>query len=315
MAPVEDCLDTLSGDECVADEVEEPLLPLLELPGKSRERLLAVLEMMEDGQSSHGGVDISFLPGEDLDSEVVERTLNFCSSVLQHGATLRIAHSDLGSGTTCEQRIFELIAARKLKERELAHWREHKKKSSSQKDFSVSARMRREGEEGINTTEARLVQIDEDLEDLDKKKVLTPWHCLFSGLEKQSRNNVRCLDLSNCGLHATGIVMLTQTILELEHRGGSERLAILILDGNNLQDSSMAALASFLRLTSSLEMLRLRNVGITEQGLSEVVAGLVSNKSLALLDVRDNGLCAPKVSQDIVSGMRRFNSLAEILVD
>lgn len=192
---------------------------------------------------------------------------------------------------------------------------QHKKKSSSQKDFSVSAKMRREGEEGINVTESRIAAIDEELEILEAKKLLTPWCGLFSNLEKQSRNNVRCLDLTNCGLHATGIVMLTQTILELEHRAGSERIAWLILDGNDLKDISMAALASFIRLTSGLEMLRLRNVGITEQGLSELVAGLVANKSLALLDVRDNGLCAPKVAQEIVSGMRRFNTTAEILID
>lgn len=315
MAPVDDCLDSLDGaDEQV--QVEEPMLPLLELPSKSRDKLLMALEMMEDGEChGHGGVDISFLPGDDLDSEVVTRCLGFCNSVLNHGATLRIAHSDLGSGTDCEQRIFELKALRLMKERELKHWREHKKKSSSQKDFSISAKMRREGEEGINVTESKIASIDEDLEKFEARKMLTPWYGLFTSLEKQSRNNIRCLDLTNCGLHATGIVMLTQTILELEHRGGSERIAWLILDGNDLTDISMAALASFIRLTSGLEMLRLRNVGITEQGLSELVAGLVANKSLALLDVRDNGLCAPKVAQEIVAGMRRFNSTAEILID
>jgi len=311
MAPIEESLDTLDGEE-----LQEPALPLLELPGKSRDKLLMALEMLEDSEShGHGGLDISLLAAGALDSEVVDRSLNFCSSVLDQGATFRIAHSDLGSGTDCEQRMFELTGQRKLKDRELTHWREHKKKSSSQKDFSASAKMRREGEEGISETESRIAAIDEELGQLEERKVATPWYCLISALEKQTRNNIRCLDLTNCGLHATGILHLTQTILELEHRGGSERIAWLILDGNDLKDISMASLASFIRLTSNLEMLRLRNVGMTEQGLSELVAGLVTNKSLALLDVRDNGLCAPKVAQEIVSGMRRFNSTAEILID
>lgn len=46
-----------------------------------------------------------------------------------------------------------------------------------------------------------------------------------------------------------------------------------------------------------------------------MLSGLVTNKSLALLDLRANGLCQPAVSQAAAAGMRRFNSTVNVLLE
>merc|ERR1719235_2059834 len=152
------------------------------------------------------------------------------------------------------------------------------------------------------------------MEELHKVKERTPWYALFSQMQAVNRNPIGHLDLSNCGLHATGLSMLTSIMLELENRAEGAKISWLILDGNELSDIGMGVLASFLRLSKHIEVLQVRNVGITEQGVSELVAGIVTNKSLRLLDVRANGLVEMDAARSAISGVQRFNKTAEILL-
>jgi hypothetical protein len=264
----------------------------------------------------YGGLDISML-GCEINNNLVERSLSWlaaCDGAFgDSGCTFRLAHNDLGSGTDCEQRILELLTEREFQEREKAQFEKMKRDSSKDKDFSISAKKRRAGEEGIATSSARLAAIDEQLEEQYSRKVQTPWYALFSSLESSKCNVVAHLDLADCGLHATGIAMLTQVLLELEQRGDGKRVSCLTLDGNDLRDSTMGKLATYVKLSGSIQALRLRNVGITDQGFSEVAAGSVTNKSLMLLDLRDNGLCTHTVDSEVVKGIRRFNPKIEIL--
>ena len=97
------------------------------------------------------------------------------------------------------------------------------------------------------------------------------------------------------------VLRLVQSILEIEGRGG-QQLRWVALDGNNLGDQGMGFFAGLLRISNAIEALQLRNVGVTARGFSEVVAGLVGNQSLALLDLRCNGLCptdAAKASHNV----------------
>merc|ERR1719321_2546653 len=107
--------------------------------------------------------------------------------------------------------------------------------------------------------------------------------------------------------------MLTQVLLELEQRGDGQRVSCLVLDGNDLGDCAMGKLATYVKLSSSLEALRLRNVGITDQGFSEIAAGTVTNRSVRLLDLRNNGLCTRNVCKEVLTGIHRFNPKVEIL--
>jgi hypothetical protein len=263
--------------------------------------------------SCFGGVEVSMLD-DSLDAALVNGLLDFCAAVPEAGACLSITHSDLGSGTECEQRLLELTAERAVRESEKVWAEKTKRDSSKEKDFSVAAGKRRKGQEGIDSSIERLTAIDAELADLEKQKMETPWYLLFSQMQSRHMNAVRELDLSNCGLHATGLAYLTKIMLELENRAEGVKVAQLVLDGNDLTDAGMGVLASFLRLTRHLEGLRLRNVGITEQGVSELVAGLVTNRSLQLLDVRSNGLCEMGAARSAVSGVQRFNSAVRILL-
>jgi hypothetical protein len=286
-------------------------LPVLQLHFASHDEVLQGLDVQAAQRFS--GVDLSFLKCE-LDDDILDRALEFCHAVPALEVSLRLTGNDLGSGGDCEQQLWEYQTRRALKERELAHFRAMKSKAPNQKDFAASAKMRREGQEGVDSTEAAIAEIDSIVEKLDERKVETLWYRLLSRMENQNRNTITLLDLSNCGLHATGVAMLTSTLLELEHRGASSRVSRVVLDGNDLRDISMAPLASYVRLSSGLEALQLRNVGVTDEGLSEVIAGVVSNKILCMLDLRDNGLTTPAVGREVVAGMRRFNKTTEILV-
>lgn len=297
--------------EFVGNSQDNDARPLLSL---SRVDVKDVLPRLTCEQPScFRGVEMSMLD-DSLDAVLVNALLDFCAAVPEGSACLSITHSDLGSGTECEQRLLELIAERAVRENEKVWAEKTKRDSSKEKDFSVAAAKRRKGQEGIDSAEERLTAIDSELADLEKQKMKTPWYLLFSQLQARHVNAVRELDLSNCGLHATGLAYLTQIMLELENRAEGVKVSQLVLDGNDLTDAGMGVLASFLRLTRSLEVLQLRNVGITEQGVSELVAGLVTNRSLRLLDVRSNGLCEMNAAKSAVSGVQRFNSAVRILL-
>lgn len=306
-------------DECYEEALTTTTLPLLQLTRTTREEAFSQFDA--EKPKCYSGVDLSMLKFE-LDGDSVHQILEFCSSIHksagnddpESGVTLRIAYTDLGSGTDCEQRIFELKFQRSMREKEMAYWEKMKRDSAKEKDFASSAKKRNAGQEGIAKAAGNLELIDNELDQLDRPKRDTQWHILFNNMELRNRNGIKSLDLRNCGLHATGISMLTNVILGLEHRGDGEKVTEIVLDGNDLRDASMGALSSFIRLSSGLEALMLRNVGITDQGLSEIIAGLVTNKTLLLLDLRDNGLCTPAVAQEVKAGMRRFNNITEILL-
>jgi len=252
----------------------------------------------ENGAQQYDGLDLSMLDGM-LDQDLVGKALDFCSRA-RGGALLRLAHCELGTGTNCEQRIFDLKAEKAVQESEKVLHVHKKSESSKQKDFAASAEMRRNATAGIEQCEQRLGEIAQDLADLDQVKMKSPWWLLFSQMQAR-KNNILRLDLSNCDLHATGLQLLQEVLLDLEHRGDGIAVEELVLDGNDLGDSATVALASLLRLSSCLAVLRLRNIGVTDGGLSQILSGLVSNKSLLLLDLRGNGLC----SQQLNVGIRR----------
>lgn len=296
----------------VGDSTPEALAgPLLQLSRLGRKEVLSRLDLEE--APSFRGVDVSMLT-DDLDAELASSVLEFCTAVSAGGACLSITHSDLGSGRDDEQRLFELTAERRVRENEKVWAEKLKRDSSKEKDFSAAAAKRRQGQEGIDSADARLADIDADLAELDKRKLQTPWYLLFCQIQSTPRNSIRELDLSNCGLHATGIGLLTQVLLDLENRAEGVKLSWLILDGNELGDIGMGVLASFLRLSKEIEGLQVRNVGVSEQGVSELVAGLVTNRSLKLLDVRSNGLVDVEAASIAISGVQRFNSSVQILL-
>merc|ERR1712151_874610 len=111
-----------------------------------------------------------------------------------------------------------------------------------------------------------------------------------------------------------GLAFLVRVLLELEQRADGEKVSRLVLDGNDLGDMGMGPVAQLLRLSGALEALFLRNVGLTDQGISQVLSSLVANKLPRLLDLRSNGLCSPEVSQAAMVGVRRFNTTTEVLL-
>jgi len=296
--------------EHVETSQDDLAAPMLQISCQGSKGALSQLDTQ--AAQDFRGVEVSML-SDDLDTELAGRLLDFCAAV-QGGACLSIVHTDLGSGTDCEQRLFELTNERRVRENEKVFAEKVKRESSKEKDFSAAAGKRRKGQEGIDSSVERIAAIDVDLVELEKVKLQTPWYLLFSRIEAVNRNSVRQLDLSNCGLHATGLSMLTKIMLELETRAEGVKFSWLILDGNELADTGMGVLASYLRCSSHIEVLQVRNVGITEQGVSELVAGIVTNRSLRVLDVRSNGLIELDAARSAVSGVQRFNKTAEILL-
>jgi len=295
-----------------AEEATGSQPPVLRLQMMASEEAAARLEIESEEANRYGGVDLSMLRGG-LDATLAERLIAFFSGI-SGGGSLSVAHSDLGSGSDCEHRLFLLTAERKIRESEKTHSEKVKRESSKEKDFAAAAAKRRKGQEGIETATERLMEIDAELADLEKVKEQTSWYLLISQMQANNINAISQLNLSDCGLHATGLGFLTQVLLELEHRAEGRKVSWLTLDGNELQDMSMGVLASYLRLSKEVEVLQLRNVGITENGVCELVAGLVTNRSLRLLDIRDNGLCALDQARVAVSGVQRFNSTVQVLL-
>lgn len=285
--------------------------PLLQMSGVTPDEARRRLSV--ENADGYGGVDLSMLQGE-LDNDLVERLLAFCGSITSPGgAVLRLAHSDLGSGTDCEQRLFDLKSEQAICEGEKTFHEKKRSESSKEKDFAVAAGKRNKAQERIDKAAARIRAIADELVQLEQCKMRTPWYTLFSKLE-QVENSISHLDVSDCGLHATAADRLVQSILEIEGRGG-QQLRWVALDGNNLGDQGMGFFAGLLRISNAIEALQLRNVGVTARGFSEVVAGLVGNQSLALLDLRCNGLCPTDAAKAVVDGVQRFNAKVEVLLE
>eukprot|EP00435_Cladocopium_sp_Y103_P024208 s1711_g5.t3 len=99
------------------------------------------------------------------------------------GTTLPLPHLDLGSGTDCEQLIFDLKAERELKNTEKAIHVNKKSQSAKAKDFAVSAQMRREANAGIEAAEQRLSEIDSELLKLEEQQKGSLWFLLFSEMQ------------------------------------------------------------------------------------------------------------------------------------
>merc|ERR1711862_174166 len=92
----------------------------------------------------YSGIDVSMLSFE-LDGESVHAMFEFTAKIFKDakadgtlygigpygGVSLRIAHSDISSGTEMEQRIYDLKKQRLLRDEELAHWTKMKKDSHS----------------------------------------------------------------------------------------------------------------------------------------------------------------------------------------
>lgn len=298
-------IEYVGGDDTISSK------PILQLPCLNSAEVLN--RLLAEEASNFSGIAISRFDS-DINGDLAASMLKFCNGVHPGGATLSLTHTDIGSGTDCEQRMFELIAERRVRESEKVFAEKVKRDSSKEKDFTAAASKKRKGQAGIDGAVERLTAIDAELADLERQKLQTSWYCLFNQIQIENFNSVRQLELSNCGLHATGLNLLTQVMLALEHRAEGEKISWLTLDGNDLTDISMGVLASFLRLSKEIQVLLLRNVGITEQGVSELVAGLVTNRSLKLLDVRANGLCATDTANAAISGVQRFNTSVHILL-
>jgi len=298
--------------EYVGDDTQEAIAgPMLQLSRLACKDVLNSLDVKE--ASKFCGVEVSML-SDDLDFDLAEGLLDFCAAVPAGATCLNVVHTDLGSGTECEQRLFELTAERQMRTNEKVWAEKLKRDSGKEKDFAMAADKRRKGQEGIDKAVQRLSEIDSDLAELEKEKLQTSWYALFSQIQSVHRNSISELDLSNCGLHATALGFLTTVLLDLENRAEGSKIRWLTLDGNELTDMGMGVLASFLRLSKEIEGLQVRNVGITEQGVSELVAGCVSNKTLKLLDVRQNGLASLEAARSAISGVQHFNPAVQILL-
>jgi len=317
MAPAEE--ERSAGDEPL--ELQEAGR-VLQLPSAAtKEQVCRFLE--EAGSSAEGwhGVDAAML-GCEIDRELADQVLGFCARLPAGACSLRLCHNDLSSGTDLEQRIFDRIAEREARlliawarERDKKFHEQAKRDSAKEKDFAMAAGKRRKAEEGIAVSTSRLAQLDEELADLNLRKKETPWYALFTQMEARPGGSVDRLELSNCCLHATGLVQLTQSLLELEHRGHGQPVSELVLDGNDLGDIAMTALTSYMRLSKHLRYLRIRNVGVTDRGVSQVLSSLVSNKILRLVDLRSNGLASLEVSRAAMVGVERFNKGVEVLLE
>jgi hypothetical protein len=283
----------------------------LQFSQMGRSEMMNRLDIEESSQFS--GIEVSLMC-DDVDADMAKAFLRFSAGIPAPGASLCLRHCDLGSGTHCEQRIFELTAERAVRESEKAFAEKVKRDSSKEKDFAAAAGKKRKGQAGIDDATERLTAIDEELAMFEEQKLLTPWYSLFNEIKMAPSNPFWQLDLSGCGLHATGLVFLTKTLLDFEHRFEGTKVSSLTFDGNDLTDIAMGTLASYLKLSKEIEVLSLRNVGITEQGVSELVSGLVSNRSLKLLDLRSNGLVALETARAAVSGVQRFNTYVHILL-
>ena len=70
-------------------------------------------------------------------------------------------------------------------------------------------------------------------------------------------------------------------------------------------------IGEWLKNCKFLDELSLRNCGFTDQGVSAILAALVSNTTLTKLDLRENRAHNSSAS---VSAMKSFNTTCEVLL-
>merc|ERR1719183_3469251 len=103
------------GEEHNGEEHNGNSQPILQLSHLGSPEIRNRLDI-EDA-SSYSGVRISMLK-DDISEEAAAALIQFCAVGSTSGACLSLAHCDLGSGTDCEQRIFDLSNERRVRESE-----------------------------------------------------------------------------------------------------------------------------------------------------------------------------------------------------
>jgi len=214
--------------------------------------------------------------------------------------SLDVSHNDLG---TCDGKVevqilqeqWKIInATSAIKKGKIIH-----DKSSKEKDFAVAASKRRDGKKLQEDGTAELEGANEALESLSAILNETLWSKLLkSGIPPH-------FTAKNCGLLAGNL----QRLLEDDV---SVRIQYLALDGNYFGDLGAQEISKLMQKSITLEELSLRNCGLSDEGVSIVVAALVSNKTLKKVDLRNNSL-ASATSEAAIKGMKIFNRTCEVI--
>lgn len=214
--------------------------------------------------------------------------------------SLNVSHNDLGSaGGQLEENIlleqWNTVNARAL----IKEGKELVSKSHKEKDFAVGAAKKREGQAHVDRGTEELKAAEDKLEEMGKQLRETQWSKIISaGLPSK-------VEANNCGLLAANLqLLLREDVIS--------RLTSLSLDGNYFGDLGAQQIAEFMRKADKLEELSVRNTGLTDEGISIIIAPLVSNKTLRLLDLRQNMLTT-SVSEAAIKGMQHFNKTTKVL--
>ncbi len=93
---------------------------------------------------------------------------------------------------------------------------------------------------------------------------------------------LRMLDVSYCGMTGAGAELLQHTL------ASDGLLEDLRLSGNELGARGAAAMGKLLKSNASLQTLAMRQCGMAQGPLTDLLAGLAANTALAQIDLRDN---------------------------
>eukprot|EP00397_Hematodinium_sp_SG-2012_P052870 GEMP01062783.1.p1 GENE.GEMP01062783.1~~GEMP01062783.1.p1 ORF type:complete len:256 (+),score=59.90 GEMP01062783.1:52-819(+) len=240
-------------------------------------------------------------PGGTLDASLCSATLidEIVKLDLPSFNRLDISHNDLCSpdgavetAILMEQRK-KVNAKAVITEGELVTQKSHK-----EKDFAVGAAKRRQGKEMKEKGEAALQEANDELGSLHETMQQFPWSALLaSGLPRE-------LVANNCGLKAANLQLMEEGIVG--------QMTKVSLNGNYFGDDGATEVAEIIRKSNHLQELSVQNTGLTDIGVSVILAVLVSNTTLTRLDLRCNHL-ATKASDAAIKGMRHFNKTATVL--
>jgi len=215
--------------------------------------------------------------------------------------SLDVSHNDLGTadGKVEETILLEqwnIVNANAL----IKNGKVKIEKSSKNKDFAVCAAEKREGKAWVAEGEEALEKAQGKLDIMNAELKETLWALLLSaGIPSK-------LEANNCGLLAANLQLL------VHHDDIASKLTSLSLDGNYFGDLGAHEIAELIRKATALEELSVRNTGLTDEGISVIVAPLVSHKNLRSLDVRNNTLTS-SVSEASIKGMQHFNKTTKVL--
>ena len=125
--------------------------------------------------------------------------------------------------------------------------------------------------------------------------------CIFLGTALNKSNTLEDINLSNCDI--TG-----ETIVLLVNNKGSKIFKNVTLDNNNIEDLGLVMLSQFIKNSTNLNSISLKNVSGSDMGFTPIISTILLSKSpIKEIHIEKNNLISENIIKEIIKNKDMYS--------